>query len=89
MQRYVRFYYDGNGDLVAITAPGLSGDLQMMRFYYASQTLISLSRTSLPASLVVCRQAARPMFFNTSISPPAVMEPARILAISLTTLLTE
>jgi RHS repeat-associated protein len=34
--RFVRFYYAANGDLVTITAPGLSGqpDRQVIRFYY-------------------------------------------------------
>lgn len=41
--RLMRFYYDSNNDLVAITTPGLSGqpDLQVMRFYYESLTLPS------------------------------------------------
>jgi RHS repeat-associated protein len=41
--RYVRFYYDSNNDLVAITTPGLTGqsDLQVMRFYYENLTLPS------------------------------------------------
>jgi RHS repeat-associated protein len=41
--RYVRFYYDSNNDLVAITQPGLTGqsDLQMIRFYYENVTLPS------------------------------------------------
>lgn len=41
--RLVRFYYDSNNDLVAITAPGLAGqsDLQVMRFYYETLTLPS------------------------------------------------
>ena len=39
--RFVRFYYAANGDLVAITAPGLTGqaDLQVMRFYYQDLTI--------------------------------------------------
>jgi RHS repeat-associated protein len=39
--RFVRFYYASNGDLVAITAPGLTGqsDRQIMRFYYQDLTL--------------------------------------------------
>ena len=41
--RLVRFYYDSNNDLVAITKPGLTGqpDLQVMRFYYDTVTLPS------------------------------------------------
>jgi RHS repeat-associated protein len=41
--RFVRFYYATNGDLVAITAPGLTGqsDRQIMRFYYQDLTLPS------------------------------------------------
>ncbi len=47
--RFVRFYYASNGDLVAITAPGLTGqaDRQIMRFYYQDLTL---STTGLFAS---------------------------------------
>ena len=39
--RFVRFFYAANGDLVAITAPGLTGqpDLQVMRFYYQDLSL--------------------------------------------------
>ena len=41
--RYVTFYYASNGDLVTITAPGLTGnsDRQVMRFYYADITISS------------------------------------------------
>ena len=41
--RYVRFYYDANNDLVTITMPGMTGqsDLQVMRFYYDTLTLLS------------------------------------------------
>lgn len=41
--RYVRFYYDSNNELIAITQPGLTGqsDLQVMRFYYETLTLPS------------------------------------------------
>lgn len=41
--RLIRFYYDSNNDLVAITKPGLTGqsDLQVMRFYYDTVTLPS------------------------------------------------
>ena len=41
--RYIRFYYDSNNELVAITQPGLTGqsDLQVMRFYYETLTLPS------------------------------------------------
>ena len=41
MGRYVRFYYAANGDLVAITAPGLTGqpERQIMRFYYQDLTI--------------------------------------------------
>lgn len=43
LQRYIHFYYASNGDLVAITAPGLTGssDLQMMRFYYTDVSISS------------------------------------------------
>jgi len=39
--RYINFYYASNGDLVTITAPGLTGnsDLQMMRFYYTDVSM--------------------------------------------------
>jgi hypothetical protein len=39
--RYIHFYYASNGDLVTITAPGLTGnsDRQVMRFYYQDVTL--------------------------------------------------
>jgi hypothetical protein len=39
--RYVHFYYAANGDLVTITAPGLTGqaDRQIMRFYYDDITV--------------------------------------------------
>jgi RHS repeat-associated protein len=39
--RYIRFYYDSSKNLVAITAPGLSGqaDLSVMRFYYQDITV--------------------------------------------------
>ncbi len=39
--RYVRFYYAANGDLVTITAPGLTGqpDRQLIRFYYEDISL--------------------------------------------------
>ena len=41
--RYIRFYYDSNNELVAITRPGLTGqsDIQVMRFYYNTLTLPS------------------------------------------------
>lgn len=41
--RYIRFYYDSNNELVAVTKPGLTGqsDLQVMRFYYETLTLPS------------------------------------------------
>lgn len=41
LQRHIYFYYASNGDLVAITAPGLTGnsDLQMMRFYYTDVSI--------------------------------------------------
>lgn len=43
LQRYVNFYYASNGDLVTITAPGLTGSspLQVMRFYYDDVTIPS------------------------------------------------
>jgi RHS repeat-associated protein len=36
LERYVRFYYAANGDLLSITAPGLTGnpDREIMRFFY-------------------------------------------------------
>lgn len=45
MNRYVRFYYDSNADLVTITVPGLTGqsDIQVMRFYYENISLGSAS----------------------------------------------
>jgi YD repeat-containing protein len=41
--RLVRFYYDSNSELIAITTPGLTGqsDLQVMRFYYETLSLPS------------------------------------------------
>ncbi len=41
LQRYVNFYYASNGDLVSISAPGLTGSspLQVMRFYYDDVTI--------------------------------------------------
>jgi RHS repeat-associated protein len=41
--RLIRFYYDSNNELVAITKPGLTSqsDLQVMRFYYETLTLPS------------------------------------------------
>jgi RHS repeat-associated protein len=41
LERYINFYYAANGELIAITAPGLTGqaDRQMMRFYYTDVTL--------------------------------------------------
>ncbi len=47
LQRYVHFYYASNGDLVTITAPGLTGDLQAMRFYYHD---VSIPQSGLFAS---------------------------------------
>lgn len=54
LERYVRFYYGSSGDLLAITAPGLTGndDLQMMRFYYASSD-INLNASGLFGSGVI------------------------------------
>jgi RHS repeat-associated protein len=39
--RYITFYYASNGDLVTVTAPGLTGqsDRQTIRFYYADITV--------------------------------------------------
>jgi RHS repeat-associated protein len=39
--RYIQFYYDSNKSLVAVTAPGLTGqaDLPLMRFYYQDITV--------------------------------------------------
>ena len=38
--RYINFYYASNGDLIAITQPGLStSDVQTIRFYYTDVTL--------------------------------------------------
>jgi RHS repeat-associated protein len=41
LERYINFYYAANGDLIAITAPGMTGqaDRQVMRFYYTDVTL--------------------------------------------------
>jgi len=40
--RYINFYYATNGDLVAITQPGMSSsDVQTIRFYYTDVTLPS------------------------------------------------
>ncbi|MEK6280518.1 MAG: RHS repeat-associated core domain-containing protein [Acidobacteriota bacterium] len=41
MGRFVQFYYDADKSLVAITAPGLTGqaDLPVMRFYYQDITV--------------------------------------------------
>jgi len=40
LQRYIHFYYASNGDLVAITQPGLgTSDIQTMRFYYTDVTI--------------------------------------------------
>lgn len=39
LNRHISFYYASNGDLVTITAPGLTDDLQMMRFYYTDVTI--------------------------------------------------
>ena len=40
--RYINFYYATNGDLIAITQPGLStSDVQTIRFYYTDVTLSS------------------------------------------------
>jgi RHS repeat-associated protein len=39
LERHTCFYYASNGDLVTVTAPGLNGDLQTMRFYYTDITL--------------------------------------------------
>lgn len=40
--RYINFYYASNGDLIAVTQPGLSsGDVQTIRFYYTDVTLPS------------------------------------------------
>jgi RHS repeat-associated protein len=49
--RFVRFYYAANGDLVTITAPGLTGqpDRQVIRFYYQD---ISLNSSGLFQSTV-------------------------------------
>jgi len=46
LQRYVNFYYAANGDLVTITAPGLSGQAEraLMRFYYQD---LALAQTGL------------------------------------------
>jgi len=42
LHRYVNFYYDSSsGDLVTIKTPGLTGDLQVMRFYYDNVTIPS------------------------------------------------
>lgn len=38
--RYIAFYYASNGDLIAVTQPGLgSSDVQTIRFYYTDVTL--------------------------------------------------
>lgn len=38
--RYINFYYASNGDLVAVTQPGLSSsDVQTIRFYYTDVSL--------------------------------------------------
>jgi RHS repeat-associated protein len=39
--RYINFYYASNGDLIAVTQPGLSSDVQTIRFYYMDVTLPS------------------------------------------------
>jgi RHS repeat-associated protein len=40
--RYINFYYASNGDLIAVTQPGLStSDVQTIRFYYTDVTLSS------------------------------------------------
>lgn len=41
LQRYINFHYASNGDLVTITAPGLTGfaDRQVIRFYYTDITI--------------------------------------------------
>jgi hypothetical protein len=40
--RYINFYYASNGDLIAVTQPGLStSDVQTVRFYYTDVTLPS------------------------------------------------
>lgn len=41
LSRYINFYYATNGDLVTITAPGLTGqsERQVMRFYYTDVSL--------------------------------------------------
>jgi RHS repeat-associated protein len=39
LDRYVNFYYASNGDLITVTMPGLTGPLQVMRFYYEDVTI--------------------------------------------------
>src|SRR6266568_3761759 len=41
LSRRINFSYASNGDLVTITRPGLTGDLQVMRFYYDDVTIPS------------------------------------------------
>jgi len=58
LERYIRFFYASNGDLVAIKAPGLTtgSERQVMRFYYDQ---VSLTTADLFATGIVRPTSAR------------------------------
>ena len=66
--RYINFYYASNGDLVAITQPGLStSDVQTIRFYYTDITLSSgLFNSSVGVSAPGSVRTLQYIYFPTS-----------------------
>ena len=71
LERYVRFYYATNGDLVTITAPGLTGqaDRQVMRFYYDDLTFnaSSLFSSSVNISMPTASHVIKYIFLPNSV----------------------
>ncbi|HEX2272101.1 MAG TPA: hypothetical protein VHH35_21345, partial [Pyrinomonadaceae bacterium] len=66
--RHINFYYASNGDLIAITQPGLStSDVQTIRFYYTDVTLPSgLFDSSLGVSKPSSVHTLQYVYFPTS-----------------------
>jgi len=66
--RYINLYYASNGDLVAITQPGLStSDVQTIRFYYTDVTLSSgLFDSSLGVVVPTTVHTLQYVYFPTS-----------------------
>ncbi|HEX6046786.1 MAG TPA: RHS repeat-associated core domain-containing protein [Pyrinomonadaceae bacterium] len=66
--RYINFYYASNGDLIAVTQPGLSSsDVQTIRFYYTDVTLSSgLFDSSFGVSAPTSVHTLQYVYFPTS-----------------------